>query len=384
MLCLFLLNLVHMKNQLNILVAPLDWGLGHASRCVPIIELLLKRDCNVVIAADNYAYDFLKRRFPRLQFVRLKGYNVRYAKKFVALKVFSQLPKIIFSIAREKFQLSLLLKEFSIDAVISDNRFGLWSKSAYSVFITHQILIKLPKPLRLLEKPLYKINKFVIEQFNECWVPDFPGETNLTGDLTRRYKLPANAKFIHPLSRFSPTQLNVTQKYLYDFLAVFSGPEPQRTLLEEKILKQLKNSNVKACIVRGTPGQNEKALTASNVKLIPFADGDELLRLISQSKVLLCRAGYSTIMDLTVLRKPAVLTPTPGQTEQEYLAKYLGSNGFFEFVEQNNISINEIISRPPAGNFPFENNDNKLVKIIEEFVERLNKKQKENQARRSL
>ncbi len=360
-----------MNNNPNILIAPLDWGLGHASRCTPIVERLIKLNCNVIIAADNSALDFLKDKFPGLKFIYFRGYNISYSKNFTILKIISQLPKITFKIISEHIRLNSLIKENKINAVISDNRFGLWNKKVYTVFITHQIAIKLPPALKFFEKLLYKINIYFIEKFDECWIPDFIGTPNLTGDLSHKRKPPRNARFINPLSRFKLGQLKQPENFIYDILIVLSGPEPQRTLLEDKILSQLKSSPFKACVVRGLPDKKTTTDITPRIRMISFANDEKLLRLLSVSKMLISRAGYSTIMDLVTLRKPAILIPTPGQTEQEYLARHLAKSKVFLFVQQNNFSIEKHLNALSPSEFPFESDNKKLEAILDEFLKKL-------------
>lgn len=184
-------------------MAPLNWGLGHAARCVPIINALLKSEKEVILAAEGYALDFLTIRFPSLQTIEFKGINVKYStsNSQIVIMLF-QLPKIIFAILKEHFILKKIIKNFDIQTVISDNRFGLWNKRIKTIYITHQVSVKVSKRFESLNKILYLIHCQIIKQYSECWIPDFEGTENLSGDLSHKYPLPKNAKFIGILSRF--------------------------------------------------------------------------------------------------------------------------------------------------------------------------------------
>jgi len=190
------------KDCKRVLVAPLDWGLGHATRCIPIIYELLEQGCSVIIAASGPTEILLKKEFPELIFLPLKGYAVRYSKKksWLPLTIFFQIPSIITSICYEHCWLKKIVKEKDIDLVISDNRFGLYHATIPSVYITHQLLIKTGD--RFTENIAQQIHFHFIKKFTQCWVPDAEENNNLAGELSHPKKHPDNIKYIGPLSRF--------------------------------------------------------------------------------------------------------------------------------------------------------------------------------------
>src|SRR5258705_2888645 len=202
------------EKRTRVIVAPLDWGLGHATRCIPIIEELLNQHAEVIIAADGRAAQLLKEEFPQLAHVHLSGYKVRYSSSFsMVLSMAFQIPKIIFAIAREHAQLKKIIQQYQPHIVISDNRYGLWNKKIYSVFVTHQLMVKCPKPLSFLEPILHRVILSFVNRYNECWIPDVEEEENISGDLSHQYPLPANAKYIGWLSRFNATNGTSEKKY---------------------------------------------------------------------------------------------------------------------------------------------------------------------------
>lgn len=329
------------KNQ-TLLISPLNWGLGHAVRDIPLINTAIKRGYRVVVAAEGLAGKLLKKEFPNIEHVTLKGFTVKYSKKGFSLFAFLlQIPKILIGIKREKKQLQKIIKEKKIDIIISDNRYGVFSKEVYSIFITHQISPKLPLKIKFLEKRLYKIHKRIIEKFNLCLIPDFESQNNLSGDLSHKYPIPKNARFTGILSQFYlPPEYAFEKKY--DLLSIISGPEPQRSVFEKKILEQLDKIDLRSLVVTGVPGEVFEN-KIKNITIVNHLSRTEMQAAILSSDIVVCRSGYTSVMDLFALQKTAVFVPTPGQPEQEYLAEYLCEKGLFKSYSQNNFDLKKII-----------------------------------------
>lgn len=322
----------------RVLVAPLDWGLGHATRCIPIINSCINSGIQVVVAGESESLAILEKLHPSLVILRLKGYRVSYSKNrsFFLSKMLLQLPGIMLAISREKKWLAKTIKEQKIDAVISDNRFGLHNRSIPSVFITHQLNIKTGNSLT--EKIAQKINYYFINKFDECWIPDNEKYPGLAGELSHPQKSPGvPVKYLGCLSRFR--KKDITEKN-NDLLILLSGPEPQRSIFENILLKQLNRFNGSVTLVRGLPGTS-KSLTVEHpgITIFNHLETGALNDLILRSEQIVARSGYSTVMDLYTLGKTAVLVPTPGQTEQEYLAKHLRKQKLFYSCEQENFSL---------------------------------------------
>ena len=353
---------------MKILIAPLNWGLGHASRCVPVIRELQKRNADVSIAASGRALALLKKEFPQLTFIDFPDYNIHYSSNLIFGIIF-QIPKILFGIFREHRQLEKIIREYHIDAVISDNRFGLWSRKVHTVFITHQVMLKCPKPLKFSEPLLYKLNSFFIKKFDECWIPDVEEGNNLSGDLSHKFSLPKNAKYVGWLSRFSNAKLNGQTKK-YNLAVIISGPEPQRTAFEKAILNELKKSpELKTILVRGIIENGSKQFTNENITIADACSTLELSEIISESEIVVSRSGYSTIMDLIALKKKAILIPTKGQTEQEYLAKHLSGRNLFYCVDEKRFQLKEAIEKIHEANPDFMDADfNGYKKAIEKLL----------------
>lgn len=334
-------NINKITPALRVLVVPLDWGLGHATRCIPIINAIFGQDIELYIAGEGDTVKILGKAQPGSVILRLKGYRVSYSKdrKFFFIKMLLQLPKILFAISAEKRWLKKTIAAYKIDAVISDNRFGLHHPSIRSVFITHQLFINTGN--QWSDKLAQKINYHFINKFDECWVPDAKGNPNLAGKLSHPTQLPAiPVSYIGVLSRFKKTP--VEKKY--DLLILLSGPEPQRSIFEDMLLQQLKDHPGTVVLVRGLPSE-EKKLSTANDRLIAYnhLPAEALNELILQSKNIVARCGYSTVMDLYTLKQKAILVPTPGQTEQEYLAVHLMKNKLFYTCLQENFLLKKAL-----------------------------------------
>lgn len=302
----------------RILITPLDWGLGHATRCIPIVRELIARKKEVFIASSGSALILLKQEFPQLTFFELSAYAIHYSKTLpFSVSLFLQAPKFLKTTKKEHQQVVRLVEENRIDLIISDNRFGCWSDKVPSVFITHQINLQMPLLLKWAQPVVSKLNHRWIKKFTHCWIPD--EENSITGKLSVNKKL--NTRFVGMLSRFERWK-GVDKKY--DLLILLSGPEPQRTVLEEKLISQLSDFSDKAFFVRGLPGEIKSiSINQSNIEFVNHLSSNELNQVIEESELVICRSGYSTVMDLAVLIKKAIFIPTPGQTEQEYLAEEL-------------------------------------------------------------
>ncbi|MEC5147831.1 glycosyltransferase [Chitinophaga sp. 212800010-3] len=356
----------------KILIVPLDWGLGHATRDIPLIREMLNAGCQVFIAAEGKHAALLQQEFPQLTILPLPGYRIRYAQKgqFFGLKIIQQIPKIYRTVKYEQRWLNRIVAEYQIDAVISDNRFGLYHKKIPSVFITHQLLIKTPFG-GWIERALQQINYNFINKYSACWIPDFAGTNNLSGELAHPGKLPVHTTYIGCLSRFE-SRRDVRKKY--DLLVLISGPEPQRTNLEKMVIDQIQSLHITALIVSGKPDTPRHEQVAPGVVQVNHLNASELNEAMLASDMVLSRSGYTTLMDLAKLNKKAILIPTPGQSEQEYLGEYLMEKGYFYSVSQEKFNLKTALEE--AGRFGFKSfhheQDMSLYKqVVHEFVRTL-------------
>ncbi len=343
--------------RLKVLIAPLDWGLGHVTRCIPIIKELLNQKCIVVAAVSGVQRAILLREIPDLNFVELPGYEIKYGKNraMTVLQLICSIPKILIRVNREKARLKVWVRREQPDLIISDNRYGFYSPEVVSIFITHQLLIRTPLG-SVADRMIQRINYAFIRRFALCWVPDAEGSDGLAGELSHPVRLPdVPVRYIGWLSRFGDGRMmgevGSDGKFVrgngaelrdgadFDLLILLSGPEPQRTLLEKKILEQVVDYTGRVVLVRGLPGSagladGEGLAEPPRVTVYNHLPAAELEVLIRGAGQVICRSGYSTVMDLMRLGKRAILIPTPGQTEQEYLGNYLAQKGWAICIEQ--------------------------------------------------
>lgn len=322
----------------RILVAPLNWGLGHATRCIPIIHALLKLNYTPIIASDGVALALLKKEFPELTFDELPPYNVTYSKKasLFKWKLLMDSPKLLYAINEEKKATKALLKKHNIDGIISDNRLGVSSKTVPSVFITHQLNVLSGSTTWLSTK----IHHNIIKKFDVCWVPDNESTPNLSGKLGHTNDTSLPIKYLGPLSRFQKTDTTL----IYDLMILLSGPEPQRTLLEEKLLLELQYFKGKVLFVRGVIEAQEIITIKDNITIYNFMQSKALEQAINSSNIILSRSGYTTVMDLAKIGKKAFFIPTPGQFEQEYLATLLDELKLVPSCSQDDFKV-EMLSK---------------------------------------
>lgn len=310
----------------KVIVAPLNWGLGHASRCVPIINALFKNNYIPVLASDGAALKYLRQELPELEFIELPSYNVRYG-RHLKWQMLLQSYKFL-KVKNKEHQIlqHYLKKHADVVGIISDNRFGCYSAHVPSVYITHQIKVFSGMFTRLSSL----IHQLVIKKFDECWVPDVKGSL-LSGKLSSKDL--DQKKYIGVLSRFQKQ----TSTPSLDVLIVLSGPEPNRTQLERKLKAYYTNTNLNVTLVRGIVEDEVKTTTDNNLTIVNFMLQTELLEAYKNAKVVICRAGYSSIMDLSVLQKKVILIPTKNQPEQEYLADHLAREYGISIIQENEL-----------------------------------------------
>lgn len=320
----------------TILVAPLHWGLGHATRCIPIIRKLLDQNFNVLLASDGAALKLLQSEFPKLPYIELPSYNITYPKNGTLFKwgILYKLPQIQRSITLENKIIEDLVTDEKIDGIISDNRYGVRNKKVPSVFITHQLNVLSGKTTFFSSL----MQRYQIKKFDACWIPDVEGTPNLSGRLGHLKKTLAATTYIGPLSRMK--KQNRTIKY--DILVLLSGPEPQRSLLESKLIEELKYKNQKILLIQGVIADQQQWKQLDSITIVNFMESSQLENSINESILVISRSGYTTIMDLTAMEKKAFLIPTPGQYEQEYLANRLKELGIAPSCRQSQFTIEKL------------------------------------------
>ena len=315
---------------MNILVAPLNWGLGHATRCVPLIDKWLQEGHEVVLGGDGDSLIWLYRHFSGLRFVELAPLDLRYSRsKSQVGAILRALPKLIRFSWMDHILVNRLVEQEHFDLIVSDNRFGLWTKKVKSVYLTHQLTIALPRFWRWLEPLACGLHKWVYTHYNEVWVPDYEDERKaLAGRLSHPKRLQKNVQYIGPLSRFQRVESRkskVERPISYHTVCVLSGLEPQRSIMEEELLRRYNDSKERVLIVRGKVTEPYVMLQHRKISLVPWLKDEALAQALQEAEHIICRSGYSSVMDLHILgvSDKTEWIPTPGQPEQEYLATLL-------------------------------------------------------------
>ncbi|HHB78959.1 MAG TPA: glycosyltransferase [Saprospiraceae bacterium] len=354
---------------MKIIVAPLHWGLGHATRMVPLINSLLERDVQVHLASDGDALSVLKKNFPSLPATALPAYNIQYKYDNLLLNSFSLSANILRTIPKEQKAIRILAQAIKADAIISDNRYGCHTPFTKNIFVTHQLNI-ITNPLT--QKLVNRINRHFLRHFQQIWTPDFPHTPNLAGKLAHHSSMD-KVQYIGSLSRFQPIR---QQPKTIDVLAILSGPEPQRSYFEQLLIQQLTSTKLKAVLVRGKPSAPDNALSTTRIQTIQYASTDELTQLIAASKIIISRSGYSTIMDFYALGlfadapQKVIFVPTPGQPEQIYLAEKMMLDNRVVAMKQDKFDLASAIQLTDtlqAADFPSAR-QNLLAQAVNELI----------------
>jgi len=320
---------------MTILISPLNWGFGHAGRMIPLARELQERGNEVVFGVDARLLPLIESELPGIKLIEIPGLHIRYSGILPQyLCIFLQLPVLILSAVREHYLLKSLAREIRPSVIISDNRFGFRHNEIFSVYVTHQLRIPFPRLMRFMEPLGAWVHRMIINRFDLCLVPDYPGPVNLSGRLSHNLKMPDNVHYMGPLSRFRTAATpDVSSTPGHPFCSlILSGPEPQRSLLLEKVTGALRG--VKLYVLSATTVRDAGS-RYPGVTFVIKPDTGTMRDLVSHSTIVITRSGYTSVMELVSMGKGAVLIPTPGQTEQEYLGEYLDGHHGFITVKQN-------------------------------------------------
>jgi predicted glycosyltransferase len=371
------------KLCVRVLVAPLDWGLGHAARCIPVIHAFLQSGCEVILGTSGNSGTFLKNQFPELESVDFPCLKIRYSLRHVFFRLLLQLPGILFMTIREHRFLKRYAAEWDIDLIISDNRYGLYHKEIHSVILTHQLFIRLPVLFSPLRKIPWKITGIMLSRFDECWIPDLPEPSaSLSNELSHGKIKLAHYRYIGLLSRFTdagksglmPPGKNI------DLLVILSGPEPQRTIFEDIIMNQSAGLNITTMVFRGLPSADKTVRVKNGITMTDHPGDEDFMTAVKHAGKIICRSGYSTIMDLIVLKRQALLVPTPGQTEQVYLARYLAAKDLFLHMSQKDFNMKAalmMLEKKQAPGYPgFRTDGSLLNETVRQLTDRVSRWQK--------
>lgn len=345
---------------LRICISPLDWGLGHATRCIPIIQALQSLGHAIYIGVEGHHEVILREAFPTATFLHLRGYRVRYTKKrsLFFLNILLQGPKILYSAINEYWWLKKMHRDYQFDLIIADNRVGFFHKKVTSIFITHQL--HLIMPYRWATWLFQQIQYLWLNNFSACWVPDIEGPNNLSGILANPKQKPSIPLwYMGCLSRlYSTLQDEVAQskseievKDKITFLGIVSGPEPQRGLLENILWVEGNQINKKFVLVAGLPLNKKYHKASANGIVFNHLNGPALAQQIQRAEYIICRGGYTSLMELIPFGKKLIFVPTPGQTEQEYLGALWQKNKWALCYSQSDFTLATALKEGEQLNF---------------------------------
>jgi UDP-N-acetylglucosamine transferase subunit ALG13 len=368
-----------LEGSKNILICPLEWGLGHAARMIPLARRLQEMNNNIFIGSGKEHISLFRNELCGLSYINFPGFSPGYSRFLPQyLSLLLKTPLLLYHIILEHFRLKKIIREYSIDIVISDNRFGLWNNNVISVYVTHMPLIPLPKALRFLEFIGILLHRAIIKKYSLCFIPDLPGDVNLSGRLSHGIKLPVNVRYTGILSRFiayEPTLSGNPVSFPHNSV-ILSGPEPQREILKQKLVGLLKDKEPMTVMLEGKPDKTKTVFRTGNITFFNHLPSTEMKDIISGSEKVISRPGYTTIMDLISLNCSALLIPTPGQTEQEYLSEYLSEKGWFSTISQSKLDTSTplVSNKATWSGEIVEQSKGLLAEALKELLEKHHKK----------
>ena len=307
---------------------------------IPIAEKLHESGNHIIIGAGEEHLSVFRKELPGLTYIDFPGYKPGYSKSLPQyLKLLFDMPVLIYHIIREHRRLKKLIRKHEIDIVISDNRFGLWNSKIISVYVTHMPRIPFPAPFSFLEFTGILLHRAVIKKYSFCFIPDLPGEINVSGRLSHGLRLPGNVRYIGLLSRFSGIKTTITDNpvNIRHNTVILSGPEPQKGILKQKLIDIFHDKEPVTVFLGGKPDGSLEMSETGNIIWYDHLPSSAMKEVITTSESIITRAGYTTIMELISLGCSAMLIPTPGQTEQEYLARNLDDKGWFKAISQKKL-----------------------------------------------
>jgi len=355
----------------RILITPLSWGLGHATRCIPIIKKLLMENHEVSIGACGNAFKLLQREFPRCHHIFFNDYPAPYSSSTYFLPKFvANIPLLLTYLSEERDNIEKIINDNDFDMIISDNRMGVYSKDIPSLFITHQLRYSMPDYLKPFEDASLHINEYIHKKFDAVIIPD-SFENSLSGKLCHSPLEITNSKTYY--TGILSSSYRTYEALDLDYLVVVSGPEPQRKILEEIIMKQITSLDGKKVVILGNPNVDVRGVLEDGTIVRSFVSEEEKLSLMNRAKFIISRSGYTTMMDMAELdKRKGLFIPTPGQTEQEYLSKYYQKMGWFYSNNQYDLNLVKDVkmAREYTGFPPFSNTKTNVNALYENVIKK--------------
>jgi hypothetical protein len=306
---------------------------------LPLAKKLQEMNNNVIIGSGEEHLSLFRNELSGLSYILFSGFKPKYSRFLPQyLSLLFKLPLLLYHSIAEHLRLKKIIKDLNIDIIISDNRFGLWNKKITSVYVTHMPLIPFPRSLKSFEFIGVYLHRQIMERYSLCFIPDLPGELNLSGRLSHGIILSGNVRYIGLLSRFTVMEPSFDPnpvKYQHNTV-ILSGPEPQKGILKQKLIALFRDKEPQTIMFEGKP-HDCGISRCGNITFYSHLSSGLMKEIISESNIVVTRSGYSTLMELVSMNRTAVIIPTPGQTEQEYLAEYLSEKGWFSTIPQKEL-----------------------------------------------
>lgn len=362
----------HPATGRKVVFSPLDWGLGHTTRSIPLLQTLEHLGFSLIIACNSTQFNILHPHFPGARFEKLEGYHINFGKSRAGtlFRIAFQAPKILTRIKAE----NAWLKDFCLaekpDLVLSDSRFGFWFPGCPSIMLTHQLQIRTGLG-SIADRLTNYYNRNWMANFDQVWVADHPQTANrLAGQLSTAPGGGVTPFYLGPLSRFAACTTSTAEAK--GISVVLSGPEPQRTLLEEKIIAEALSCSQALTLVRGLPADTALPSLPPFITCYNHLDTEALQHLFCNSAFVISRSGYSSLMDYAATGTKAILIPTPGQAEQEYLAEHCQSESWALAIPQSSFQLKKALVAAAAFPYsPFPETTGALKKAVSESLRQL-------------
>jgi uncharacterized protein (TIGR00661 family) len=357
----------------RVFFAPLNWGLGHATRILPLIKYLLKKNFTIYIAASGRSKELLQNEISECVFLDFPAYPIKYPRSrfFVTRFMLVIFPQMFFAMVKEKRKLKNLQKKYKFDLIISDNRFSLASKEVKSILISHQLRYKLPWPIHKMEWLPEYFNYIHFKKYDKIIIPDVEAGQTLTGELSHdmRYLSKEKLYFLGILCDLEDT-IPGDDKPI-DYFVIISGPEPQRTKFEKLVFRELHKLEGRVVVTLGKPEKKYK-IRMGNAEIYTYFTRRDISRYMVRAKLIISRPGYTTVMEMIELGKCGLFIPTPGQIEQEYLAKHFLKNNWCYSTPQHGFEMRSALKN--ARTFPgfpdnFSRTKENLDKLFREVID---------------
>jgi len=356
----------------RVFIAPLNWGLGHATRLLPLINYLLAKNYKIYIGASGRSKEVLQQEVSQCTFFDFPEYPIKYPQSrfFVTRFMLIIFPQMLLAMKNEQKKLRILHKKYQFDLIISDNRFSLALTGVKSLLVSHQLRYKLPWPIQKMEWLPEYFNYSHFRKYDRIIVPDTDENKTLTGDLSHNMRyLPYNK--LYYLGIMTTVEMDISEdEENIDYLVLISGPEPQRTKFEKIVINQVKSLQGRVVVALGKPEKNYKIRMGNSV-IYSYLNRNKISKYLGRAKFIVSRPGYTTVMEMIESGKRGLFIPTPGQIEQVYLAKYFMDNKWCYSVSQYKFDLSNAVKIAQTyPGFPgnFSRTRENLDKLFDEVI----------------